>query len=104
MAELNRRRQRPALAVAGVVRPRRITAHNDNIGPRAAPRWRRRLVQLIIISAALAAALAVASCGRRGAPELPASAASEPRAPIYPTDPDSQQVPNRKFVLDPLLQ
>ena len=101
---MRRRASLPVLA-PWVVRPGRLSAVNDNA--RSAGRTdaaRRSLVRFVLFSAAFAAAIAVASCGRRGAPELPASAANEPRVPVDVTDPQGTHVPNRKFVLDPILQ
>lgn len=53
---------------------------------------------------ALALALALAGCGRRGSPQLPPSAAAERRVELYPADPGGTTVPDRSFVLDPILQ
>lgn len=50
----------------------------------------------------LAAALALSACGRRGAPQRPES--NEPRVERFPHDPGSNTVPDRKFILDPILQ
>lgn len=46
----------------------------------------------------------VAGCGRRGAPELPASALDAPRAPIYAPEPEGPTAPDRPFVGDRILQ
>jgi predicted small lipoprotein YifL len=62
------------------------------------------VIRAALIIAALAAALASASCGRRGSPELPAEAASMDLAPVDPTQPQGRQAPDRAFVLDPILQ
>ncbi len=50
---------------------------------------------------ALLPALLVGACGRRGSPEQPPLAG--PTAPVDPVDQQSRQVPDRPFVLDPLL-
>ncbi|WMS41029.1 lipoprotein [Acuticoccus sp. MNP-M23] len=51
---------------------------------------------------ALALALSVAGCGRRGAPESPEI--TGPTAPVDPAFPQGRQAPDGKFVLDPILQ
>jgi len=56
-------------------------------------------VALLVV---LAAALAVAGCGRRGAPERPPIVG--PTLPVDPSDPEGRQAPDRDFVLDPLLE
>lgn len=57
-----------------------------------------------ILGVAIAVALASASCGRRATPERPASADAMPRAPVDVTDPEGADAPDRKFILDPLVQ
>lgn len=54
--------------------------------------------------AILAVVLTLAACGRRAAPELPAEADTVPRVERFPNDPRSESVPDRDFVLDPILQ
>ncbi|WP_226578515.1 hypothetical protein [Acuticoccus sediminis] len=53
---------------------------------------------------ALALAVALGACGRRAAPSIPESAENLPRVERFPHDPGSQRVPDRKFILDPILQ
>ena len=62
------------------------------------------MIRAVFLLAAIAAAFVTASCGRRGAPEVPEAAAGMPLAPVDPTEPDGRKVPDRGFVLDPLLQ
>lgn len=62
------------------------------------------MIRAALLVAAVAAAFAVASCGRRGAPEIPAEAATMDLVPADPAEPEGRQVPARRFVLDPLLQ
>ncbi|MEO1102531.1 MAG: lipoprotein [Pseudomonadota bacterium] len=50
---------------------------------------------------ALAAAIVLAGCGRRGSPERPPI--QGPAAPVDPADPDGRQAPDREFILDPIL-
>lgn len=56
----------------------------------------------VCIALSLVAAMVVAGCGRRGPPEAPPIVG--PTAPADPTRPDGRQVPDRDFVLDPILQ
>lgn len=57
-----------------------------------------------VLALALMVALSAAGCGRRGSPEEPAAGRSVPHAPLDPAEPLGPQVPDRDFVLDPLLQ
>lgn len=58
--------------------------------------------RLLVIAALLA--LTVTGCGRRGAPEPPASASAKPLTPVDAARPDGAQAPDRAFALDKLLQ
>lgn len=51
--------------------------------------------------ATLIAALMVGACGRRGSPQRPPI--NGPTATVNPVDPTSLEVPDRRFILDPLL-
>jgi hypothetical protein len=55
------------------------------------------------IALILAVAALAAGCGRRGAPEEPPLPPGVQAIPINPDVPGSATAPNRKFVLDPLL-
>lgn len=55
----------------------------------------------LAILLALLPALLLGACGRRGSPEQPPL--TGPTAPIDPVDPQSRQVPDRPFILDPML-
>ncbi|GAB5375030.1 MAG: hypothetical protein AcusKO_14920 [Acuticoccus sp.] len=55
----------------------------------------------LALVASLIAALIVGACGRRGAPERPPI--EGPTATIDPVDETSLEVPDRDFILDPLL-
>ncbi|WP_420393447.1 hypothetical protein [Acuticoccus sp.] len=62
------------------------------------------MTRLLAVVLAVSVAGALTSCGRRGSPQLPASAADEPRVAVYPAEPGGDTVPDRSFVLDPILQ
>jgi predicted small lipoprotein YifL len=51
----------------------------------------------------LLVALAVAGCGRRGAPNHPPLPAGVAAVPENPDVPGSRKVPDRRFILDPLV-
>ena len=52
----------------------------------------------------IAGALALGACGRRGSGEIPESAQGLPTGERFPSDPNSTKVPDRSFILDPILQ
>ena len=52
----------------------------------------------------LVAAVALGACGRRGGPQTPDDAVGIPQVARFPSDPASGEVPDRKFILDPILQ
>ncbi len=61
------------------------------------------MIRGVIIAALLVAVAApLSGCGRRGAPERPPIVG--PTAPVDPAFPTGRQAPDRKFVLDPILQ
>ncbi|MCF3932777.1 lipoprotein [Acuticoccus sp. M5D2P5] len=62
------------------------------------------MIRLALLLAAMAAALNVGACGRRGSPEPPAATQSMKQVPVDPTDPHGTKAPDRSFVLDPILQ
>lgn len=106
VGEPMRRAHRRGVLGPWLVRPGRIGAANDNVPVRRPARHPRAmlLAKVALMGLVLAAVLAVGACGRRGAPQLPACAADEPRVPLYATEPGGDEVPNRDFVLDPILQ
>ena len=58
----------------------------------------------VLLPVALVAALTLAACGRRGAPQRPPEAAEANLTPVDPREPSGEQAPDRSFVLDPILQ
>ena len=101
------RKRSGGAATRFLVRPGRVAAANDNVPVRSLRRRhvaRRRITQAALICVALAAVLVVGACGRRGAPELPASAKNEQRVPLYATEPGGDEVPDRPFIGDKILQ
>lgn len=59
---------------------------------------------VLLLVPALAAALALGACGRRGSGEAPVTIETMPMVDRFPHDPGTDEVPDRKFVLDPILQ
>lgn len=58
----------------------------------------------LVLITCLIAATALSACGRRGAPERPDPPPGVNMAPIDPVEPEDGNAPDRKFILDPLLQ
>ncbi|MEM6848145.1 MAG: MmgE/PrpD family protein [Pseudomonadota bacterium] len=63
-----------------------------------------RVIRVTLILAAFASVTALGACGRAGSPERPAPPSGVTLAPIDPIEPGDGDAPDKKFVLDPILQ
>jgi predicted small lipoprotein YifL len=64
----------------------------------------RGLLARIVVVGLVVAAVGLAGCGRKGALEAPPGMAVKAATAGEQPAPDDQKKPDRKFVLDPLIQ
>ncbi len=62
------------------------------------------MIRVALLLAAFVSATALSACGRAGSPERPDPPPGVTLAPIDPIEPRDGDAPDKKFVLDPILQ